>query len=82
MGVPTIVLFFRVLQWPGDDLMLVLAWLAAVAAVVARISVRGVDEERPALEARTPCPFTPSVSGEALRYGNGVTAFILQIPSP
>lgn len=40
LGVLIVAMLFRVLQWTGAELVLVIAWLVAVAAVVARISVR------------------------------------------
>jgi hypothetical protein len=38
LGVLIVAALFRILHWPGADLVLVIAWLVAVAAVVARIT--------------------------------------------
>lgn len=40
LGVLIVAVLFRILHWPGADLVLVIAWLVAVAAVVARITAR------------------------------------------
>ena len=40
LGVLIVAVLFRILHWPGTDLVLVIAWLVAVAAVVARIAAR------------------------------------------
>lgn len=40
LGVLIVALVFRVMHWPGTDLLPVIAWLVAVAAVVARIAAR------------------------------------------
>ena len=40
LGVLIVAVLFRILHWPGADLVLVIAWLVAVAGVVARITAR------------------------------------------